>query len=272
MKRRLLHTFVISAYGESPYLEECIQSLLCQTIRSEIIMVTHTPSQYLRDLAGKYQIPLRINGGEGGITQDWNYGLRQVRTRFATIAHQDDTYEPDYARQLLARMTRTEKPLIAFSDYYELRGAVKTRSTKMLKIKELMLLPLRPWQNRHSIFWRRRVLSLGDAICCPSVMYCLSNLHQPVFRNHFICSEDWEAWEKISRQKGDFIYVHQPLMSHRIHESSTTTKMLESKGRGEESMEMYRKFWPEGIARLLNHFYADSEKSNQLDSRTGREA
>ncbi len=37
------HTFVICAYRESPYLEECIQSLRGQTVASEILMVTSTP-------------------------------------------------------------------------------------------------------------------------------------------------------------------------------------------------------------------------------------
>jgi len=32
------HTFVICAYGDSPYLEDCINSLLSQTVKSNIIL------------------------------------------------------------------------------------------------------------------------------------------------------------------------------------------------------------------------------------------
>ena len=39
------HTFVICAYKESPYLEECIQSLQAQTVSSQILMVTSTPNE-----------------------------------------------------------------------------------------------------------------------------------------------------------------------------------------------------------------------------------
>ena len=53
-------------------------------------------------------------------------------------------------------------------------------------------------------------------------------------------------------------------MSHRIHEESTTTKTLEQGGRIAENMEMYQKFWPKWVAKLINHFYTDSEKSNDL--------
>ena len=36
----MFHTFVISAYEESPYLESCIRSLKAQTVPSEIICTT----------------------------------------------------------------------------------------------------------------------------------------------------------------------------------------------------------------------------------------
>lgn len=264
MSKQLLHTFVICAYKESPYLDECIESLKNQSVKSEIIIVTHTPCDYISDMAAKYDLTLFVNEGEGGITQDWNFGLSKVKTRFATIAHQDDTYEPDYTKELLSRMRKCKKSLIAFADYYELRGEEKVDRTKMLNIKRFMLLPLRPWFTWKSRFIRRRILSFGDAICCPSVMYCLDNLEQPIFHNHFICCEDWEAWEKLSRLEGEFVYVPKSLMSHRIHEESTTTKTLEQGGRIAENMEMYQKFWPKWVAKLINHFYTDSEKSNDL--------
>ena len=64
------HTFAICAYKESPYLEECIESLKRQTIPSDIIVVTSTPSEYIQNIAEKYKLPYYINKGEKGITQD----------------------------------------------------------------------------------------------------------------------------------------------------------------------------------------------------------
>lgn len=45
------HTFAICAYKESPFLEECIQSLLGQTIPSTIIIVTSTDNAYIQNMA-----------------------------------------------------------------------------------------------------------------------------------------------------------------------------------------------------------------------------
>ena len=50
------HTFVICAYGRSPYLEACIRSLKAQTAETEIICATSTPSEYLEELLGKHGI------------------------------------------------------------------------------------------------------------------------------------------------------------------------------------------------------------------------
>lgn len=260
-----VHTYAICAYKESEYLEECIQSLKDQSISSDLVMVTSTPNESIAELAEKYRIPLFINEGEKGITQDWNFALSHVHTRFATIAHQDDIYESEYTSRILTAMQSGKRPLIAFSDYYELRNGQKVHDTMMLKIKRIMLWPLRLkffWRNR---FVRRRVLSMGDPICCPAVTFCMDNMQKPIFQHGFRSCEDWEAWEKLSREKGEFIYLPQPLMCHRIHQESATTAILEDNARVEENYIMFCKFWPKWIASIINHFYTRSEKSNKLE-------
>ena len=51
------HTFVICAYGESPYLQACIQSCVNQTSvnaqESKIILYTSTPNTLIDQLAKK---------------------------------------------------------------------------------------------------------------------------------------------------------------------------------------------------------------------------
>lgn len=261
------HTFVICAYGESAYLEECIQSLREQSEKSQILLATSTPNDLIRGLAEKYLIPLCVNRGESGITQDWNFALSQAGTRYATIAHQDDVYEPEYARRILAEMRRCRKPLIAFSDYCELRDGEKVHDTEMLKIKRQLLLPLRVrwlWRSR---FVRRRILSLGDPICCPAVTFCLDTLSLPIFQHGFRSCEDWEAWEKLSREKGAFLYIPSPLMCHRIHRESATTAIIADRARVAENFQMYCKFWPRWMASILNRQYTRSEKYNDLESK-----
>ena len=249
------HTFVICAYKESRYLEACIKSLKEQSVQSNIIVVTSTPNAFISGMADKYDLPYFVNDGEGGITQDWNFGYKCVReiyhSKYITIAHQDDVYEKEYLAAVLHYAKKTSHPLIVFGDYFEIRNGERVVRNKILTVKRIMLLPLRPawtWKLR----WiRRRILSMGSPICCPSVTFAADHLPKVIFDNHYRACEDWEAWEKLSKLKGEFVYIPKMIMGHRIHEESETTAAIVDNKRTEEEFEMFCKFWPKGIAKLI---------------------
>ncbi|NCB92997.1 MAG: glycosyltransferase family 2 protein [Clostridia bacterium] len=261
---KLTHTFAICAYKESPYLEECIRSLKKQKQKSRIIIATSTPNEYISKLAEKYDIKVYVNEGEKGITQDWNFAYHMTDTDLVTIAHQDDIYLPGYSEKIIRLMESADQPLIAFSDYGELRDGQRIANNLLLNIKRIMLLPLRLHVAQSSRFVRRRILSMGNPIGCPAVTFMKENLPQTVFQSGFRSDEDWEAWEMISRLKGSFLYLPKIGMLHRIHGDSETSVILGDNARVEEDYVMFCKFWPKPIARLLVKFYSKSEKSNRL--------
>lgn len=288
------HVFVICAYRESRYLEECIRSLLDQTVKSTIIMVTSTPNESISRASEKYQIPLYVNAGQHGIAEDWNFGYRKASElgSYVTIAHQDDVYEPGYTEAALRGLKRNRDGLIFFCGYSELRAAgltegknssslsddkvkaasvrlneswVKVTSSRLLNVKKGMLLPLRVLAFQRSRWIRRRILSFGNPICCPSVTYNVKRLPETIFRPEYKSNIDWLAWEELSKKRGAFVYDPRPLMSHRIHEGSTTTELIEGDSRWREDYAMFRRFWPKWAADILIRFYRKSEKSNRLE-------
>lgn len=256
------HTFAVCAYGESPYLEACIRSLKKQVVSSEILIATSTPNEHIQAVADKYHVPVYVNTGEHGITQDWNFALSKTSTPYATVAHQDDVYGKHYSQALYRYMEKATKPLIFFTDYAELRDGEVVKSNTLLKIKRLMLLPLRLPFFRKSIWMRRRVLSLGCPICCPSVTFAMEHVPVDPFQHHFRSDEDWECWERLSVMKGEFLYCPKILTYHRIHEDSETSRILQDHARTQEDLIMYQKFWPKWIATCLTKLYSNSEKSN----------
>lgn len=255
-------TFVVCAYKESQYLEECIQSVLHQTVSVNVIMSTSTPNEYIKNLCEKYKIELFINKEPSDIANDWNFAISKASTKLVTIAHQDDVYKKNYAEKILQKINSFEKPLIAFSDYSELRNGEEVIDNKLLNIKRKLL----SFIKRHpkSVFFRRRSLSLGNAICCPSVTYVLENLPQPIFVKGMKSNIDWDAWERLSLLHGCFCYADEVLMSHRIHSDSTTSEVIQETGRQAEDLAMLKKFWPSWIANIIEWKYKDSEKQNDL--------
>lgn len=260
------HIFAVCAYGKSDFLEDCIASLEQQSCPSSIIICTATPSDFLSDIAKRHRLPLRVNHGPHGIAEDWNFAYAGAEAPLVTLAHQDDVYDADYLKRILDGLNRAKDPLIAFTDYYELRNGemVFADGNKNLRIKELALMPLRPSACQRSRWIRRRVLSICDPICCPAVTYVKPNLPPVLFESHFASDLDWQAWEKLSKLEGSFCYIHEPLMGHRIHGESTTTKVIGAdKGRSAEDLEMYLKFWPRPIAMWLNRLYSSGQDANQ---------
>lgn len=259
------HTFVVLAYKESKYLEECINSLLSQSLKTNIVIATSTPNKYINDIAKKNKIKVIINKENKGIANDFNFAVNCVESNLITIAHQDDIYDKDYAKNIVEKYKNYKNALIFFTNYFEIRNNEKVYSNKNIKIKEKLLFLLKNKKLSSYRFVKRSALRFGNAICCPSVTFCKKNIHlKEIFTSTFTSNMDWLAWERLSKENGSFIYINKKLMGHRVHEESTTTKIIEEGNRTNEDYEMFVKFWPKWIAKILNKFYKNSEKSNKV--------
>lgn len=137
-------TFVICAYKESVFLEERILSLKKQTVRSNIFITTSTPNKYIGDIADKHGIDIIVNHGQGGITHDWNFGLSKV-TQYASVAHQDDIYESEYAEKIIKEMAKSDNSIVAFSDYSEFKNGEKIHDNA--RVQENYIMDCKFWSK-----------------------------------------------------------------------------------------------------------------------------
>ena len=260
------HTFVVLAYKESSYLETCLQSVLNQEYKSDVVIATSTPNAFINDLAQKYHLEVIENPQPGkGIGYDFDFALRCGKGDIVTIAHQDDYYEQSYSKEIVEAYQKDKNATIIFPDYYEIRNHQKVYTNRNLKIKRILLFPLRIPGIKKSKKIDRFVLAFGNSICCPAVSFVKKNIKRDyVFQSHMKCNIDWLGWERVSREKGHFVFINKKLMGHRIHEESTTTDIIKNNIRTVEDAEMFSKFWPKGIVKILNKFYIKSEQSNKL--------
>ncbi len=256
------HTFVICAYKESLYLEECLLSLTIQTIPTEIIVATSTPNSYIFEIADKFSVPVYVNQGETGIAGDWNFALSCAKTPLVTIAHQDDVYSDHYAEWMLESLNSAENPMLYFTNYGEIRDSTYIDNSTMNSVKRRLLKPLEIQCLQGATAVKRGVISLGNSICCPSVTYCMDALPKPVFSSGMRSNLDWEAWERLSRLKGEFVYDKRIGMYHRVHEGSETSACIVDDTRTKEDLMMLKKFWPDPIANLINKVYAKAQRYN----------
>lgn len=182
-----VHAFVICAYKKSPYLEECIRSLKSQSVKTDILLCTSTPCEYIEKLAGKYQIPVFVRDGESGIKEDWLFAWRTAGKdhRLVTIAHQDDRYHRNYVKHLLKACEKYPDMTVFCSDYLvlkteeqSLRDGTRYPVETVLKagdlvrfVKKVLRLPLRIKRLADKTVVKKSALFLGNSICCPSCTY-----------------------------------------------------------------------------------------------------
>ncbi|MDD5362920.1 MAG: glycosyltransferase family 2 protein [Ignavibacteria bacterium] len=254
------HSFVIPAYGESVYLEACIESILSQSVKSEIMITTSTPNEFIEHTAGKYGIRLIVNAGPTSIAGDWNFAFKSASTKYVTLAHQDDYYEREYAEYNLESAERNDDMLIQFSDYSEkIMESVVVNSMKVRIKKMLLLFFLLKKNGYKSGFIKKFMLSFGCPICCPSVFFNKDGLNGFEFNNEYRINLDWNAWIRMSKMKGRFIYINKKLLTLRIHGDSETSMNLQH--RKSEDIKVFDELWYYPFSRLLSFVYSLSYSS-----------
>ena len=262
MKENSIHTFVICAYKEQPYLDECVKSLKNQTLKSKIIISTSTPNDFIKGVAKKYSVDLAINTKTKGHINDFCFAYDQANTKYVTLCHQDDIYYPDFAEKMVNKMEKFKNPIIGFSNYNERRNGKTKKHNMLLILKRIINFPISIFKKSKKV--RLFTLSVGNAICAPSVTYNKEKVKRPIDESELKSNIDWDTWINLAKKDGEFIYITKALLEHRIHEGSTTTSVINNNIKNEEDFMMFSRFWPKGIARFLTRLYSGSEKSNDL--------
>jgi Glycosyl transferase family 2 len=260
------HTFAIPVYLAAPNLATLVESLRVQAgDPSEILLATSTPSAELEAFAKHHALALHINPRRIDIAADWNFALSAAQTQFVTLAHQDDYFASPYVARLSSALRRHPNGVLAFCDYSE-HTPLGARPTNInLRIKRA--LRQRAFGRRDCITDTRdklRLLSLGNPICCPSVMFNRSLLVDFRFPTGFQTNLDWMAWLELARRPGGFLYVRERLVSKGVHAGSETTATIANRTREREDRAIFNAVWPRPVAAVLASLYRLGYRANQL--------
>ena len=166
------------------YLEECIQSLVSQKIKSKIIVCTSTPCEYIENIAKKYSLPYYIKTTKSDIQDDWNFAYNKADTDWVTVAHQDDIYNEEYSKVILETAKKYDDINMIYTDYMPILNGKTGKRDKNSKIKKVLRCPLLiPGFNKIK-FVKKMTLALGNTICCPTVTYNKKRVGDTIFVAH----------------------------------------------------------------------------------------
>ena len=254
-------TMVICAYKECEYLEKCIQSVVKQTNKPNVMISTSTPNEHINGLAEKYGIEVRVNP-DGGQVKDYNFAMKQPDTELVMLMHQDELIRKDFVEKTIRELNKAKRPIIAFTNYIEMHDNVVDRKpSTIVKIKRIMLIPMLIKPLMRNGHMKRLIQLLGNPITHPTVVCVMKEMPDEIFREEYIASMDWDLWERLSHQEGSFVYVPDVLLCHRMNSDNQTSVLFRtSDARYKEESEIFSRFWPKWIVRIIMHFYSGTQK------------
>ena len=210
------HTFVILAHNESDDLEECIKSVLNQSVKSNVLIATSTPNDYIIDLASKYALGILVNEEESNKGRDYNFAINSSNTKLVTIAHQDDLYDRNYTKEILKCFKKNKDATIIFTDNYEIKNDTKIKKSKELFIKRIFLLPLKYSFFQKKKYFKLRALRRHKYICTSSITFNKKKINHDIFPTNLIYDNDWQGLVDLARINSKFVYLKERLVGYRL--------------------------------------------------------
>lgn len=250
----LQHEFFIPAYGDSPYLENCVASLNDQRTKSAITIVSSTPSNFIRSLADRLGVRFISHLHQNSIGVDWNKALENCESKWVTLAHQDDFYYPEFAAEVKKAIDAHPDAIIIFTDYDEIKDGNTISGSSLVRLKRI-LLELGFWgRERITSKWAKtNCIRFACAIPCPAVTIRRDTGFR--FNETLKVNLDWDAWLRLAQQDGSFVWIRKPLMAHRIHAEQESSSAIKTGVRQQEDLLILKRLWPSFLAQLIEKTY-----------------
>jgi hypothetical protein len=271
-------SFVVPAYGDSPYLEQTLESLQRQEHRCPVLIrwVRRPASRHFLASDG---IQLIESDQAQGIGGDWEAALRSAQTTWTTIAHADDLYDPRYSAAVLRAALQFPQAGVIFTGAsYESMGL----SHRLLAWFKARINPATRWNWFASegatprlipAARMARALKWGSFVACPTVAYRSSLLRdEKLFSTELKTALDWKAWLDLAERGIDFIYIPAKLVTLRVHPEATTQHTLRSGVRSQEELAILSRLWSPLMVGLVRRLLIIGQWLQRLPTRSGSRA
>ncbi|MDR1794429.1 MAG: glycosyltransferase [Erysipelotrichaceae bacterium] len=158
MKEKIKLSIIVPAYNVAPYLPECLDSLLAQTLKGiEVLLVndgaTDKTPDILQDYAKRYpKLFTYYDKPNGGVSDARNFGVPHAKGEYLCFLDSDDYVLPDTYQLLYDKAKEEDSDIVLgnliyfFTDgkTYEMAGLAHRASPVQ---KDALLSPLFSWNK-----------------------------------------------------------------------------------------------------------------------------
>ncbi len=249
------HCFMVVAFGDSPFLVDCLTSLKSQTRASRICVATSTPSNHIIRVAARFDAPVIVNFGGASIADDWNFALDVADARYVTLAHQDDVYFPTFTARSLEALGALASSVFCFTGYREIADDGSPRHSKISIVKHLLDRAILGRRTRVGGARLRAFLSLGNPLACSSVTFDCQRVGAFAFSNEYRSNLDWDAWLRLLSAGGVFARLPDKLVGRRHNLLTATSRLIREGVRQDEDLALFRRLWPSPVGEIIAQTY-----------------
>lgn len=203
-------SIVLCTYNAETYLDECIQSLLNQTLSDfELIIVDDGSSDgtlaYLKKLQDP-RVRLIILDSNHGLIQARTRGFEAAKGRYIAVMDADDIAAPTRLEQQFGAMEAAGLDVCG-SFHTTLDNATGKRRTR---------------KGHSSDGDIRALLTIYSPLCNPSTSLRASVVRQTGYNREYAHAEDYGLWCDIAAHGGKFHNVPSSLLTYRVHASQVS--------------------------------------------------
>lgn len=234
-------SIIVPVYNAEAFLEECIESVLCQTYENlELLLVDDKSTDRSAAICKSYakkdeRIRFFSKSMRGGVSSARNFGLKNATGQYIMFLDADDQLTPDCAEVLLKYMIERQADIVAGRT---VNSAYQWRNEQKYEI----------WNGTRGL-----EESLKDNPYCYSAwgkLYRADFIGESRFREEYRINEDSFFVFELLLKKPVFIAVKNEIYSYRFNSDSSThqkfgDKFFDILKISDEQYELIKSCYPE---------------------------
>ncbi len=214
MERRVTVSVVMPAYNAEKYIANAIESVLCQDVLLELLIIDDCSTDRTAEIAGKYvdgdKVILIHNDRNLGVAKSRNAGIQRAAGKYIAFLDADDWWSEGKLRVQCSKLEDTNFVLCCTArELMDLDGSPMGR---IIGVAEEITYPM---------------LLRTNSIPCSSVV-----IKTQVAREFYMCHdelhEDYILWLKVLQKYGKACGINEPMLKSRMSKGGKSRNKLKS--------------------------------------------
>lgn len=214
MGEQVMVSVIMPAYNAEKYIAQAIQSVLCQEVPLELLIINDCSKDRTAEILQEYeereQVAVIHNSENLGVAESRNVGIRRARGRYIAFLDADDWWSQGKLKTQLEQLERTGMVLSCTGR--ELMNPDGTSQGKIIGVPEVITYPM---------------LLRTNSIPCSSVV-----MKTEVAREFYMCHdelhEDYILWLRVLKKYGRACGWNYPALKSRMSEGGKSRNKFKS--------------------------------------------